>query len=195
MCWGRTIFRRTFLLAPLATAALAACSAKPIVDPSDAQINALAATILSLGDHVDPIEATRAANIAYRYPIELAAEYGVEDAPIAHNRKVNLGIKPRGLCWHWAEDLQAKLISENFETLDVHRAIANGLNPILLSHSTALISAKGDTMYDAIVLDPWRHSGTLFWSKTKEDKRYKWYPRLEILTERQRRRLAYEGDL
>lgn len=176
---------------------LAACSAPEggPPPPTDADIAALAASIAALGDHVDPDEARRAAHIAYEYPIELAAQYGVTDTPLAHNRKVNRGARPRGLCWHWAEDLQAKLNSQNFETLEVHRAIANGLNPILISHSTALISAKGDSMYDAIVLDPWRYGGKLFWSKTLEDKRYKWYPRLEILEERRRRRLAYEGDL
>jgi hypothetical protein len=175
--------------------ALAACTGKPIETPTDTQIKSLAASIMELGDHVDPVEATRAANIAFEYPVELAAQYGIEDAPLAHNRKVNRGDKERGLCWHWAEDLQAELNKQNFKTLEVHRAIANGLNPILISHSTALISAKGDSMYDAIVLDPWRNGGTLFWSKTLEDKRYNWYPRLEILTERRRRRLAYEGDL
>ena len=177
---------------------LAACAAPPPggpPKPTDAQVNALAASIAALGDQVDPEEASRAAQISYYYPLQLAKEYGITDTPLAHNRKVNRGERPRGLCWQWAEDLQARLNSENFQTLEVHRAIANGLNPILISHSTSLISAKGDGMYDAIVVDPWRYGGKLFWSKTLEDKRYNWYPRLEILAERQKRRLAYEGRL
>ncbi|RLJ40723.1 hypothetical protein BCF46_3293 [Litoreibacter meonggei] len=162
---------------------------------SKAEVDALAASIAALGAHVDPVEAARAARIAYDYPLQLAQQYRITDTPLAHNRKVNRGQRPRGLCWHWAEDLQARLAQEQFKTLDLHRAIANGLNPILISHSTVLISAKGDDMYDAIVLDPWRDGGRLFWSKTREDKRYNWYPRLEILAERRRRRLAYEGNL
>ncbi|SFR59761.1 hypothetical protein [Litoreibacter janthinus] len=181
----------------MVTLLLAACGAPEGGPPkaTDAQITALAASISALRSDVDPQEAARAARIAYDYPLQLAKQYGITDTPLAHNRKVNRGDRPRGLCWHWAEDLQAKLNSENFKTLEIHRAIANGLNPILISHSTALISAKGDTMYEAIVLDPWRYGGKLFWSKTLEDKRYDWYPRLEILAERRKRRLAYEGAL
>lgn len=143
----------------------------------------LAQEIRALGSGVDPEEADRAARIAYRHTDELAAQYQITDGPLIHNIKVNMGLKPRGLCWHWAHDMEKRLKQENFRTLDLHRAIANAEN-VALEHSTTIISRKGDTMYEGIVLDPWRKGGKLTWKRTLDDARYKWKPRDEVLAKK-----------
>ncbi|MFV2054318.1 hypothetical protein [Aliiroseovarius sp. YM-037] len=148
----------------------------------------LAGAIRALGPEVDPEEATRAAEIAYDYTHQLALQYQITDPPLIHNMKVNHGLRPRGLCWHWAEDMEARLKQENFRTLTLHRAIANADNPFRIDHSTAIISKRGDGMFDGIVIDPWRYGGQLHWSLTREDTRYNWRPRREVLDERRRRR-------
>ena len=160
---------------------VAGCAAPPEATRASSPDNiaALTRAITTLGPEIDPAEAARAAEIAYSYTAQLAIQYEINDPPLIHNMKVNAGLKPRGLCWHWAEDMQARLNAEGFQTLDVHRAIANADNPILIDHSTALLSAKGDTMFEAIVLDPWRFGGVLFWSPTLEDERYTWVPQAE----------------
>ncbi len=170
------------LLSVIVVMALAGCSTPPegAAMGSPDKVAELTRAIASLGPGVDPEEAARAAQIAYAYTDQLAAEYQITDPPLIHNMKVNAGIKPRGLCWHWAEDMQNRLNAEGFQTLDVHRAIANADNPFLIDHSTALISADGDTMFEAIVLDPWRFGGVLFWSPTLEDERYTWVPQAEV---------------
>ena len=56
-----------------------------------------------------------------------------------------MGLKPRGLCWHWARDIEDRLKAEAFETLEMHRAIADPDNMFRLEHSTAIISARGDS--------------------------------------------------
>ena len=162
--------------------ALAGCSTPPEGSASGSpdSVAKLTRAITDLGPGVDPEEAARAAAIAYSYTRQLAQEYEIVDPPLIHNMKVNAGVKPRGLCWHWAEDMQNRLLAEGFETLDIHRAIANADNPFLIDHSTALISADGDTMFEAIVLDPWRYGGVLFWSPTLEDERYTWVPQAEV---------------
>ena len=144
------------------------------------EIAALAQGIMALGAEVDPEEAMRAARVTYDYTYQLAREYEITDGPLIHNTKVNMGTRPRGLCWHWAQDIEARLKQENFKTLDLHRAVANSFN-IRLEHSTALISKKGDHFKNGIVLDPWRKGGVLFWSRTAEDRRYDWMPRDEVL--------------
>ena len=123
----------------------------------------------------------RAARIAYQHTDDLARAYEITDPPLVHNTKVNLGLKPRGLCWHWAEDMEQRLKAEGFDTLQIHRAIANADNPFRIDHSTAIISARGDDMTDGIVLDPWRMGGKLFWAPLREDTRYNWVPRTEVL--------------
>ena len=174
---------RVFALIGLAV--LTACAAPRAEGPpppgSAQDVARLEQAILALGPGVDPEEARRAARISYEHTQTLARQYQITDPPLIHNTKVNMGIKPRGLCWHWAKDMEARLVAEEFRTLDIHRAIANAKNPFLLEHSTAIVSRKGDTMFDGIVLDPWRKGGVLFWSRTREDQRYEWHPRAEIL--------------
>ena len=72
---------------------------------------------MALGPEVDPDEAARAAEIAFSYTRELAIQYQITDPPLIHNTKVNMGLKPRGLCWHWAEDMERRLKAEGFQTL------------------------------------------------------------------------------
>ncbi len=145
-----------------------------------AEIETLAAAIKRLNGLIDPAEADRAAKIAYNYTQTLAISYQIEDPPLIHNIKVNNGEKPRGLCWHWAEDMEKRLARENFQTLDLHRAIANAFNRVLIDHSTVIVSGPGDTMQDGIVIDPWRYGGTLFWAPFFEDTRYTWVRREDV---------------
>ncbi|CAD0183615.1 hypothetical protein RUESEDTHA_00488 [Ruegeria sp. THAF57] len=166
-----------------ALAILGACSVAP--SSTGDEVQRLAAEIRSLGPDIDPEEADRAARIAYSYTAQLAQEYEITDPPLIHNAKVNKGLRPRGLCWHWAEDIERRLDQEGFQTLEMHRAIANADNPFRIDHSTAIISRKGETMYDGVVLDPWRYGGTLFWSPLPEDTKYEWVPR-EIVLEKRR---------
>lgn len=139
----------------------------------------LTAGILALGQGIDPEEAARAARVSYEYAAQLTREYQITDPALIHNIKVNKGTRPRGLCWHWAEDMEIRLRAENFQTLDLHRAIANYDN-WLLEHSSTIISAKGASMYDGMVLDPWREGGELTWKPVRADKRYNWTPRAQV---------------
>jgi len=171
------------LLALCATLLVAGCAATP---PSTThlsqknQIEQLNTGIAALGTEVDPEEAARAARIAYEYTAILKVQYQIVDPPLVHNTKVNMGIKPRGLCKDWADDLEARLKLENFKTLSLHRAIANSDSMFLIEHSTVIVSRRGDEMNQGIVLDPWRYGGTLFWASVLEDPKYKWIPRQQV---------------
>ena len=143
-------------------------------------IAALTEALIGLGPDVDPAEAADAARAVYTYVDQLVIEYDMgDDGPLAHNTKVNMGLKPRGLCWHWAQDLEVRLKMERYKTLKVFSAIAN-YNNILLEHSTTLLGVPGGKMADAIVVDPWRHAGKLFWKVARKDTRYNWTPRSEV---------------
>lgn len=175
-------------LTTLAILGLGACSSAPPARSDD--VARLAAQIQALGPEVDPEEARRAARVTYAYTAQLTQEYQITDPPLIHNAKVNKGLRPRGLCWHWAEDIERRLKQENFRTLTLHRAIANADNPFRIDHSTAIISRRGDSMYDGVVLDPWRYGGALFWSPMREDTRYEWVPRDVVLEKRRQEQLA-----
>lgn len=168
------------VIAVLALAALAACGAPPPPATQD-EVSRLAVAIAALGPDVDREEARRAAEITYDYTHQLALEYEITDPPIIHNIKVNMGTKPRGLCWHWAHDIEERLEQERFATLDLHRAVANADNAFRLEHSTAIVSAKGAAYDEGIVLDPWRKGGRLTWVLLREDDAYNWEPRNEVV--------------
>ncbi|WP_044008509.1 hypothetical protein [Leisingera methylohalidivorans] len=175
----------------LAAAALAGCASGPTATKHD--VEELSRALQTLDTKVDPDEARRAAEIAYSYSARLAEQYDVTTSPILHNTMVNTGVKERGLCVHYAEDMQARLSQENFQTLSLLRAIAEPKNDFRIDHSTAVIAAKGGGIYDGLVLDPWRYGGKLFWSPTTEDSRYDWEPRLKVLRRKYERRMAKEA--
>jgi hypothetical protein len=185
--------RRTFLLST--PAFLSACALRrgaPL--PGSLQdIDALSRAMVAMNGTVDISEARRAATLAYRETYDLALTYKIVDRPLIHNAKVNAGAKPRGLCWHWAEDLQNRLNAANFSSLEMHRAIANADNPIRIDHSTAIISAAGAPWHSGIVLDPWRYGGELFWAPVSEDKSYAWDEREAVMRRHGRVRYLKQG--
>lgn len=178
------ITRRSFT-AGLATLPLAACGTAPekraLATPSD--VDALSQMVQAMGPDIVPEEAGRAAQVAFDYTRQLAIQYQITDPPLIHNTKVNLGFRPRGLCWHWAEDIERRLDAEGFETLEMHRAISEGRG-VRIDHSTAIIAAKGDPYGRGVVLDPWRRGGELFFAPVVEDTRYFWEQRELVLARR-----------
>ncbi len=173
-----------FCLSFLTTCLLVGCATHEDVKRSD--ITGLTQQITALGPDVDPAEASRVATIAHSYPLELKTAYGVTDLPLIHNAKVNQGLRRRGLCWHWADDLETRLKQEGLKTLQLHRAIANADN-LRIQHSSVIVSAQGETIKEGVVLDPWRFGGYLFWSPTIDDERYVWVSRRTVFEERRAR--------
>lgn len=177
-----------WLLMTLALLGLSACATAPA--PRDDDVARLATQIQELGPGIDPKEAQRAASVAYAYTAQLKQEYQITDPPLIHNAKVNKGLRPRGLCWHWAEDIERRLNREEFQTLTLHRAIANADNPFRIDHSTAIISRRGDSMYEGVILDPWRYGGVLYWGPLLKDTRYEWVPRGVVLEKRRQEQVT-----
>lgn len=182
-----------YLLSLLTILVVSGCAKAPLGGPPTASMDEVAELtrgIGALGDEVDPEEAARAARIAFQYSQQLAIEYQVSDPPLIHNMKVNAGLRPRGLCYQWADDMEARLQQENFRTLTLHRAIANSQNPVLIEHSTVIVSRRGDGQDQGVVVDPWRNGGVLYWSPTLTDEKYKWISQAKVLEVKRRRKLA-----
>jgi len=176
---------------------LTACTAKGPERGSAAQIAAPAQSLRQMSPAVDPREADRAARISYQTAFALAQSYQITDHPLIHNSKVNAGTKPRGLCYHWAEDMQARLLAEEFRTLDVTRAIANSDSLLLIDHSTAVRIKTGAELHEGVVVDPWRGGGKLFRARVLQERRYAWLPRAQVLLDKGRIHYVHrtEGSL
>ncbi len=172
--------RRAMILGAGAMGLLAGCSGTRSTLGTQSGTAGLEAAMLALGPNVDPAEAARAARLAYSVSSDLAREYEITDLPLVHNAKVNIGIKKRGLCYHWARDVQTRMVHARFATLQFDRLVANADNPFLLEHSTAVVLARGGNWRDGIVLDPWRTGGTLHWDHVLSDTKYNWKLRADV---------------
>ena len=117
-----------------------------------------------------------------------ALEYEITDSPLVHNFLVNIGAKPRGLCVDWTHDLLVRLQQERFRSLQLHWGVANYDSAFRIEHSTVIISARNQPLQQGLVLDPWRHSGQLFWAKTLQDPEYHWRLHAEVHAQKRERK-------
>lgn len=134
----------------------------------------LTARILALAPDVAQAEAQRLAQVALEYPMRLASDYQLTQPAITHNVLVNLGMRPRGLCIHWTEDMLYELATLNLQTLDLYWGVAYPTNPFRLEHSSPVVTAKGQPFDSGLLLDAWRNSGELYFGPVADDPRYQW---------------------
>ena len=133
----------------------------------------LADAIMGLGANIDKKEAGFVAREAVLYPKHLANQYKLVGPPNTHVVMVNTGQRERGHCYHFAADMKEHLDEgRTYNTLTLKRAVANQGRQY--EHNVLTVAAKGKGISDAIILDPWRDSATLYWIKTGDDPLYIW---------------------
>jgi len=92
--------------------------------------------------------------------------------PIFHNMMMDVGIKKRGACKHWAEDIleYVRPIKREF----FYAAWGEANMGTFMEHNVAVLIPEGRPFEDGLMFDPWRTSGNPFWVKLKDDKHYRW---------------------
>jgi hypothetical protein len=164
---------------------LCACAAAPHTDerPSDSyipqkdleKIASLQNDLAALNGQANIAEAGQVAQTAIQYSAYLAEEYELVRPAALHNVLVRIGLKDRGLCHHWTEDLMKQLELLDLESYQLYWGVAHRGSE-LREHNSVVIAAKGQRFEEGIVLDPWRNSGQLYWAIVKND-RYPWEER------------------
>lgn len=119
-------------------------------------------------------DAGRVATCAFDCSRQLAREYRVVRPARLHNFLVNVGLRKRGLCYHWADDLLTRLQPLNPATLELRRGTARAGTH--REHNCVVVTARGQPFERGIVLDAWRRCGQLVWSPVSSDK-YPWVER------------------
>ena len=140
----------------------------PSVD--SAQVDRLStdlALLLGYGDE----ETLRLSRTALTTTDELARTYHVQPPPLWHNFLVNVGIRDRGLCCHWTQDLLRAIEALNLEKF--HAVWAVSRHGSWLEHNSVIITVAGQDVETGIVLDPWRNAGDLYWGPVATDT-YTW---------------------
>ena len=140
------------------------------------KVAALQNDLASLNGHPNSTEAGQLAETAISYSYHLAQEYRLVRPPVLHNILVRVGIKDRGLCYQWTEDLMNRLYLLKLKNFQLHWGVAYRGSE-LREHNTVVVTALGQSSEDGILLDPWRNSGELYWANVKDDS-YPWKERL-----------------
>ena len=136
------------------------------------KVSSLQNDLTTLHRQADWAEAKQVAETAIGYSTYLAEEYQVVRPAIFHNVLIRLGLKDRGLCYHWTEDLIKRLQSLSLKSYQLHWGVAHQGSE-LREHNSVVITGKGQAFQKGMVLDPWRNSGDLFWALIKTDT-YPW---------------------
>ena len=117
-------------------------------------------------------EARKLAETALQTSAFLTEEYDLVRPPLLHNIFVKMGLRDRGLCYQWTEDLMSHLMALELKDYQLRWAVAHRGSD-LREHNTVVVTADGQPFEDGLVLDPWRNSGKLYWVVVKKDT-YPW---------------------
>lgn len=133
-------------------------------------IKDLAKALTALARDVDPAEAQTLSETAHTKARSLKKEYRVALNPEFTVFLYNIGMRKRGWCGHWAQDIGAELKELKLKTLVLHWGEAY---PNTTSENNALIvTARNQPFKDGIILDGWRRAGRLFWCPVIKDDEY-----------------------
>ena len=173
---ARTIPR--LILSALLAALMLSCTAIGHRDPGlesplsgqEAQQSRLEADLTRLLGYRDP-EAVRLAQTVLSTANELARTYRVQPPALWHNFLVNVGIRDRGLCCHWTQDLLQAIETLHLEKYDVLWGVSR--YGTWREHNSVVVTAAGQAFDRGLVLDPWRNAGDLYWAPVATDD-YDW---------------------
>lgn len=136
------------------------------------QMKILSSLIVSTSSKIDENEAKTLAYEAINYSKKLANDYEIVSPALFHNSLINLGLKKKGYCYHYANDLKSYLHSKKFKSFKIIKVVSN--KGKYFEHTSLMITRDDISFKNGIILDAWRNSGKLYFSKVKDDKKYKW---------------------
>ena len=122
----------------------------------------------------DPKESRELATLAVTHSKVLANRYNLVSPPLYHNFLVNSGQREKGLCYDFVDDLMAEIRTHRFKHFRFRwgRANANELD----EHNVIVVLGKNTPFQEGVILDAWRNSGILYFTRVKDDPKYTFHP-------------------
>lgn len=148
--------------------------ATPLDNPAQREVRTgkLVQQLLALSPEVKPDEAQRFARAAVEVAADLGRKYDVTLHPWLHNASIHLGLKQRGFCYEYANDLYDGLKDIPADHLALHFIEANKAK--LNEHHALSVTVAGAKWDSGVVLDAWRYNGNLYFLPVKADTKYPW---------------------
>src|SRR2546423_2262529 len=132
-----------------------------------ARAEELSKQLATLSPRVDPNEAKLLAEYAYATVAQLRQEYRMFGTPIFNNFLVYHGLRKRGYCYQWTEDLLLALDTLKLKTLELHWGEAHA--GTWMENNCVVVTAKGQPFDRGMILECWRHFGHLRWNLVPSD--------------------------
>lgn len=128
-----------------------------------------------------PIEATPEADAMAKVIIEtiyrLSQEYRVTTSAWIHNWLVTHGIRRKGHCYHYVDDLRKELSVRQWLYFDIHWGEAW---PGEFRENNALVITAKESPFDSgLAIDAWRTAGKPFWTPVAGD-RFPWREAFDV---------------
>jgi hypothetical protein len=157
---------------------LAGCS---VTAPSVSQtkITELSFLFQSLDSTIHQSEAMQLSKDIFHKTEALTEEFEMTSPPQFHNFLVTVGVREKGLCYHWSDALYVYLSGESYGSFEFHLVGAN-IGEYFYEHNALVVVAKGQKVEEGIIIDPWRDPPELYYSKVNDDSEYyRWTHRPE----------------
>ena len=151
---------------------LAGCAVTAPTVP-EAKMTRLSDLLQGLDMHIPQEEARRLSKDIFHKTQQLTKDFELTSPPQYHNFLVNVGLRDKGLCYHWSDALYLYLSQKKYASFEFHLMGAN-IGEYLFEHNVLVVVAKGGNVEEGIIIDPWRDSGDLYFSKVSEDTKYTW---------------------
>src|SRR6266700_6432302 len=132
-----------------------------------AKAEKMAAELTSLSPKVNREEARLLSECAYATVSKLRREYRMFGTPIFNNFLIYHGIRKRGYCYQWSEDLLIALDRLKLTSLELHWG---EYDPNTWRENNCIVvTAKGQPFKRGIMLECWRHLGHLYFGPFASD--------------------------
>jgi hypothetical protein len=100
-------------------------------------------------------------------------------SPKYHNFLITLGLKKKGLCYHWSDALYHHFKTQkSYPSFTFHLMVSNK-GSYWKEHNTLVIVPIDQAIEEGVIIDPWRDTHQLYFSKVKDDTDYHWIHRKE----------------
>ena len=143
---------------------------------SQTKITELSLLFECLDNTIDRSEAMQLSKDIFQKTQQLTEAFELTSPPVFHNFLVTVGAREKGLCYHWSDALYAYLTQKKYTSFEFHLIGAN-IGEYFYEHNALVVVAKGGKVEEGIIIDPWRNSGEVYFSKLKHDTEYTWIHR------------------
>jgi hypothetical protein len=140
------------------------------ISKNSPEVVKLTTMITSMDSSIDKNEAKDLATFSIPYTKKLANSYGLVLSPNFQNFLVNIGLKKKGYCYNYADDLGYALVKRGYKSFDIYRIIHK--RGTMFEHNAIMITPHYTTD-KGVVLDGWRDAGKLYFCRKKDDE-YDW---------------------